>query len=121
MYSYKAKITEVYDGDTVTAEIDLGFNVKFTEKLRLYGINTPELRGETKSAGEVSRDFLRTMILGKEVEIETIKDKKEKYGRYLAKIWVAETTIENANVSNTKKIFINELLVRKGLAKEYLP
>lgn len=120
MYKYRATITEVYDGDTVTAEIDLGFNIKFTEKLRLYGINAPELRGETKSDGEKSRDYLRAMILGKVVEIETIKDKKEKYGRYLAKIWLSETTEENKFVSNTQKIFINESMVFKGFAKEYL-
>lgn len=85
-YFYKAKIVEVYDGDTVTAEIDLGFSVTIKEKLRLFGINAPELKGEDREKGIVSRDYLRAMILNKVVTIKTIKDKKGKYGRYLATI-----------------------------------
>jgi endonuclease YncB( thermonuclease family) len=46
LYTYKAQITEVYDGDTVTADIDLGFHTwRRDEKLRLYEINAPEMRG----------------------------------------------------------------------------
>jgi len=103
MYNYKAKIIKVYDGDTVTAEIDLGFKIVFTEKIRLYGINAPELKGIERTKGLVSRDRLRELILGKEVNIITLKDKKGKYGRYIATIF-----LDNKN--------INELLVKEGLA-----
>jgi micrococcal nuclease len=108
MYKYKATIIKVYDGDTVTAEIDLGFNIKITEKLRLLRINTPEIRGEERPDGLISRDVLRDKILDKEVIIETQKDKKGKYGRYLAEI-----IFEDNN--------INDWLVAEGLAvyKEY--
>ena len=79
MYHYKAKIIAVYDGDTVTALVDLGF-LHFQEmKLRLFGIDTPELRGEEREQGMVVRDLLREMILDKEVEIHSYKDKQEKY------------------------------------------
>lgn len=97
-YYYKAKIVDVYDGDTVTAEIDLGFNVKFKEKLRLFGINAPELRGEEREKGLVSRDYLRGLILDKTVTIKTIKDKKGKYGRYLATIIVDGLNINSEMV-----------------------
>ena len=44
MYEYKCDITRVVDGDTVDAEIDLGFDIIFKSRIRLYGIDTPESR-----------------------------------------------------------------------------
>jgi micrococcal nuclease len=55
MYEYKALIISVYDGDTVTALVDLGFFVKKEAKLRLYGIDTPEIRGEEREKGLISK------------------------------------------------------------------
>ncbi|WP_339624961.1 thermonuclease family protein [uncultured Winogradskyella sp.] len=108
MYQYKAKIIDVYDGDTVTALVDLGF-LSFREmKLRLYGIDTPELRGVEKVEGKKVRDIVRRMILGKEVTINSFKDKQGKYGRYLATI-VLEDGLN-----------INQWLVENGYAKPYL-
>ncbi|WP_370480008.1 hypothetical protein [Tamlana flava] len=58
MYTYKSKIIDVYDGDTVTAIVDLGF-LHFQEmKLRLYVSDTPELRGEEKEEGIKVRGIL---------------------------------------------------------------
>ena len=48
MYEYKAKLTRVVDGDTVDAVIDCGFNTFKKERVRLYGINTPECRTRDK-------------------------------------------------------------------------
>jgi len=110
LYHYKAKITEVYDGDTCTLDIDLGLNIwNKGEKIRLNRINAPELRGDEKAKGLESRDYLRSLILEKEIFIETIKDRKEKYGRYLAEIWLAD---ENGNFNN-----INDKMVKNGFAK----
>lgn len=108
MYEYKAKIIKVYDGDTVTAVIDLGFNVSITEKVRLYGLDAPEVRGDERPDGLISRDRLRDRILDQDVIIKTQKDKKGKYGRYIAEIY-----LEDEN--------INEWLITEGLAerKEY--
>ncbi len=108
MYNYKAHIKAVYDGDTVTAVVDLGFLHYQEMKLRLYGIDTPEMRGEEREEGLVVRDILRGMILDKEVEIHTFKDKQGKYGRYLATIH-----LDDLNV--------NQWLVDNGHAVEYLP
>ena len=108
MYNYKAKIIDVYDGDTVTAIVDLGF-LHFQEmKLRLYGIDTPELRGDEKEAGIVVRDLVREMILNKDVEIHSYKDKQGKYGRYLANLIV-------------DGLDVNQWLVDNGHAKSYFP
>ena len=108
MYQYKAKIIDVYDGDTVTALVDLGF-LSFREmKLRLYGIDTPELRGVEKVEGKKVRDIVTGMILDKEVTINSFKDKQGKYGRYLATI-VLEDGLN-----------VNQWLVENGYAKPYL-
>jgi micrococcal nuclease len=108
MYIYNAKVTDVYDGDTVTVDLDLGCNIWLrNEKIRLYHINAPELRGEEKPEGIKSRDWLRKRILGKEVLIQTIKDKRGKYGRLLGIIWEKESSES-----------INSQMVKEGLAEE---
>ena len=108
LYHYKALITDAYDGDTVTAELELGLKAAIKgEKLRLHRINAPEMRGDEKIAGKASRDWLRGRILGKTVLVETIKDKRGKYGRYLAEIWLPE----NGGYTN-----INDELVAQGYA-----
>jgi len=108
MYTYKAKIIAVYDGDTVTALVDLGFLHTQEMKLRLYGIDTPEMRGDEKVEGKKVRDIVREMILDKEVTIRSYKDKQGKYGRYLANI-----VLENG-------LDLNQWLVDNGHAKPYL-
>ena len=72
MYEYRANIIAVYDGDTVTADIDLGFEVWLRgQRLRLLNIDTPEVRGKSKKEGIVSRDALRDRILNKEVIVKS--------------------------------------------------
>ncbi len=104
-YKYSAFVESVYDGDTITISIDCGFGIVLKkQKIRLYGINTPEVRGEERELGLISRDKLREKILNKDIVIETIKDKKGKYGRYLGIIYY-----EGEN--------INDWLVKNKLAK----
>jgi micrococcal nuclease len=109
LYHYRAVVTEVHDGDTVTVDLDLGFHVwKRGEKIRLAHIDAPELHGATKAEGKAAGDFLRELLLNKNVIIQTIKspngsDKQEKYGRYLGVIW-----LDGVNV--------NDELVTKGYA-----
>ena len=112
MYIYRALVIKVYDGDTITVRVDLGFGVHIVERIRLYGINTPEVRGPERERGIKSRDWLRTLILNKEILIKTYKDKKGKYGRYLADVF-----IEN----ETGPVNVNDWLVKEQLAerKEY--
>lgn len=84
LYHYKAKVVSVYDGDTCTIDIDLGLHAWICgEKIRLNRINALELKGKERTKGIASRDFLRSLVLDKEIIIETIKDTKEKYGRNL--------------------------------------
>ena len=97
MFEYRAIVTKVYDGDTITVNIDLGFGVWVKgQKLRLLGIDTPEVRGKERPEGLKSRDALREKILDKEIRIKTEKDKKGKYGRWLATIYCGSDTSINS-------------------------
>ncbi len=110
LYYYRAVVESVYDGDTCTANIDLGLGTWIHgEKLRLNRINAPELRGAEREQGALSRDFLRSQIEGKEIFLQTIKDEKEKYGRYIAEIWLKQADGTWLN--------INDLLVQRGFAR----
>lgn len=110
LYYYKAIVKSVYDGDTCNVDIDLGLHVWIKdEKIRLNRINAPELKGSQKTKGLKSKEFLKNIILDKTIIIQTIKDKKEKYGRYLAEIWIKD--------DKGKLINVNDLMVQKGFAK----
>lgn len=109
MYTYKAKITEVYDGDTVTALVDLGFRISFEIKIRLLGIDTPELRGEERPQGLAARDRLRELVLGKEIILKTEKDKQEKFGR-----WLGELFFPDDDQS------VNQRMLQEGFGKKYM-
>ncbi len=108
-YVYRCRVEkpeDIYDGDTITVTIDLGFNINFGElTLRLHGIDAPEVRGAEKEAGRKSRDWLRERLKDREFIVQTIRDRKGKYGRYLAIIWV-----DGVNV--------NEEMVALGLAEK---
>ena len=79
--------------DTIRADIDLGFSTwKMNEPLRLYGIDAPEVRGEERPLGLAARDWLAQIVpVGSPVVLRTLKDRREKFGRYLAVIY-AETS-----------------------------
>ena len=109
-YFYRAHVVSVYDGDTCHVDIDLGFGVWIKkETLRLHRINAPEIRGESKEAGRRSRDYLRQLILDKDVMLQTIQDNKGKYGRYLAEIWLYDAPSDEWRN-------VNDLLVSNGHA-----
>lgn len=107
MYEYRAFVRRVYDGDTVTVDIDLGFDVVLrNQKIRLVRINAPEVRGVQRPEGLKSRDALRAKIGNRWIRIKTEKDKKGKYGRWLGEIWLDEECV-------------NDWLLKEGYAEEY--
>lgn len=118
LYVYRAIIlpSDVYDGDSVTADIDLGFGTWLRgQKLRLWGINTPELRGASRKKGIEAREFLRNLLPEDgEVYIRSHKDRKGKYGRWLCEILV--TTSSDTNIATNA----NDLLVATGHAVGYM-
>ena len=106
-------IHKTYDADTLTdVTIRLGFKIEYRTKFRLWGINAWELRGEEREKGIEARDYLKERIKGKQVAIETRKDRKGKYGRYLAILFVNDGKEEDPKWTN-----LNTELVIKGHAK----
>jgi|TARA_E500000331_G_scaffold321978_1_gene336560 micrococcal nuclease len=109
MYEYRAYVRKVYDGDTITVDIDLGFEVILkNQKIRLHGIDTPEVRGESKAEGIKVRDAVRKRIANKWVIIKTHRDKKGKYGRWLGEVY-----------SPDSEESINSWLLSEGMANKY--
>jgi len=108
LYNYQAKVLSVYDGDTIRCDIDLGFSMILSNQaIRLYGIDTPEVRGEEREEGLKVRDVVRDLILNKNVILQTIKDTKGKYGRWLGKVYLDD-------------LCVNDFLIENGYAKPYL-
>lgn len=144
-YLYKAKIIRILDGDSVVAELNCGLDIKVTKKMRLYGINAPEMRGPEKLKGQTSKRHLQDLLGAQWTDsestvrgyvlptvIETIKDKKGKYGRYLANIWVEQVDLQDFNpfvnydvlkncntthIDGKLMICINDIMVVQGQAK----
>ena len=108
LYYYKGMVRSVYDGDTARVDIDLGMSITIAnEPVRLNRINAPEVRGTEREKGLASRDYLRSRIDGKEILLQTEKDDKGKYGRYIVDIWLKE---------NDAYTNINDELVAEGFA-----
>ena len=123
MYQYKAELIRVIYGDTVDAMIDCGFSTFKKERIRLYGINTPETR--TRDLKEKEKGLAakaRLIELLKEGDnkfiVETSIDKKGKYGRLLGKLFRIKKSEHQALASSNKSY--NEILLDEGHAKEYL-
>ena len=114
MYEYRATVIQITDGDTLVADVQLGFRVAATITLRLAGINCPEVVGPTRAEGLAAKEFVRTLLPpGTPIRIVTYKDRKEKYGRYLADVYFANAMREET--------LLNTLLVETGHAAPFMP
>ena len=115
MYEYRVKkVTNVVDGDTVDVDLDLGFNISYSQRVRLAGIDTPESRTSDKfekSLGLEAKDYLKSKL--KDANIVVIKtekpDSSEKYGRILGWIYVDGNTVS-----------VNDQMIEDGYAWGYL-
>lgn len=87
-YINVSNVVSVHDGDTITVTTDLGRRLSITETIRLYGVNSPEL--STGEPGQVATKFVKDWFFsyGNDVVLCTRKDKKDKYGRLLATVFV---------------------------------
>jgi len=84
LYTYKATVERVIDGDTLECTIDLGLYTKTRQKLRLRAIDAPELR---TTRGQAAKAFVDEKLSGaSEIVVKTYKS--DKYDRYLADIFV---------------------------------
>jgi len=77
-------VDRVVDGDTFDVTVDLGFRVTTYQRLRLVGVDTPEIRGPERPEGLKVKEYVKGLIEGKELTIETFK--VGKYGRYICEV-----------------------------------
>lgn len=113
-YTYEhVNLIRIVDGDTVILEIDFGFKVgMLPDDYRLYGIDAPELRGETREAGLLAKEHLGRLLEGQTLRVTTYKN-PDKYGRYLVDIFVCDN--DGAYMS------VNQKMIEDGYAKIYSP
>ena len=115
MYKYFVKeVKNVVDGDTIDVIIDLGFDILFSSRVRLAGIDTPESRTTNKvekALGLESKEYLKKHLKdAKSVVIKTEKmNSTEKFGRILGWIYV-----------NGDKESLNDKMINDGYAWGYL-
>jgi len=117
MYTYKAILLRVVDGDTVDAQIDLGFDVSVKKRIRFAGINAPESRTrdlEEKARGLKAKDRVKAVL--SENSSFTLESKEiGKYGRVLGSIYI--------NMLDGKEcltqVCLNDQLIKEGHAVEY--
>ena len=112
-FFYEAEVLKVIDGDTIDLRVDLGFDVHHIIRIRLYGVNTPESKTSDdaeKVRGLAAKDFTSEWTKAStKVFIQTIKDKTEKYGRILARVYSDEACTK----------CLNDELIKSGNAVEY--
>ena len=114
MYEYRVKqVLKVVDGDTIDVVIDLGFDISYTSRVRLAGIDTPESRttdSREKILGLEVKEYLKKALDGaNDIVIRTEKvDSSEKYGRILGWLFI-----------NRQTDSLNTELVNKGYAWSY--
>lgn len=103
MFKYNAIVDYVVDGDTVDLSIDLGFDIWHKTRVRLLGLDTPE---KWHPYGKVVKKYVQESLEGQRVQI--VSSKQDKYGRYLAQIYVAG-----------RPETFNKHLINEGMAKAY--
>lgn len=103
-FEYSAKVNKIIDGDTIDVTLDLGFSLYLSQRVRLAEIDAPEMR---ESGGKDAKEFLKILLPeGSEVTIVTYKNGKEKFGRYLAQVFIGNTDV-------------NQTLLDSGLVERY--
>jgi micrococcal nuclease len=113
-YIYRIRsIHKVVDGDTIDADIDLGFDISLTKRIRLAGVDTPESRtadANEKKYGLESKEWLKKRCENaKDILIKTeLPDSTEKYGRIIGHLYI-----------NGEETSLNNQMITEGYAWEY--
>lgn len=117
MYEYRATIRKIVDGDTVDCDIDCGFDIVLSnQRIRLYGIDTPESRTrdlEEKKFGKLASRYIEEHVdVGETFTLRTHKDGKGKYGRILGELVCYVPEFD-------REMSLNTAMIQKNLAVAY--
>ena len=119
-YTYNAKLIRVIDGDTIDCMIDLGFDIFIKERVRLAGIDTPEIRTkdlEEKKRGFIAKERVEELLDdddGSFVLVCTDYNPRGKYGRVVGEIFLPSSSSSSDDES------VNQILLKEGLADEII-
>ncbi|MEO6509072.1 MAG: thermonuclease family protein [Patescibacteria group bacterium] len=110
-YSQTAKVIEVIDGDT--------FKIESGEKVRMIGIDTPELHHPSKPVQCYAKEALiqtKAIIDGKTVRLVKDISEVDRYGRLLRYVYLPIESTTPTVTQQPTELFVNEYLVREGYA-----
>ena len=137
-FSYRInKITKIVDGDTIDVLLDMGFDIKYQSRVRLFGIDTPESRTrnkEEKVRGLISKEYLKQALKkAKKLTIKTHKGSETgKFGRILGEIFADGVNLnlvmcnagfavqyygQNKSLVEAEHIKNKKKLIKKGILK----
>jgi endonuclease YncB( thermonuclease family) len=112
-FTYAAEVIRVVDGDTLYVNILLGFGAKCKEKLRLRGINTPELG---TPEGERAKKYVAELLpAGALIVLKSHKCKTDTYGRFVADIFYKAGADESERIIESGE-YLNQELLDRGFA-----
>lgn len=110
-YTRVAEVQKIVDGDTIDVLVYCGFRRYSSERLRLARINTPEVRGEERERGLVSKTFVEHALpLGSRIVFTSLNE--DAFGRWLSEVIYLD---ENGNECN-----LSDDLLANGLAELYI-
>jgi micrococcal nuclease len=110
-FAYRARLVKVVDGDTIDVEIDRGFRDVLTQRLRLLGVNTPEMHDADpikRAAAVAAKDYViawcdaalaASLVTGDKWELRIQTEKDDAFGRYLCRVWKADAYPSGVDLS----------------------
>ena len=137
-FSYRInKITKIVDGDTIDVLLDMGFDIKYQSRVRLFGIDTPESRTrnrEEKVRGLLSKSYLKNQLkTANKLTIKTHKGSETgKFGRILGEVFADGVNLnlkmckegyavqyygQNKSLVETEHMANKKKLIKKGILK----
>jgi len=111
LHIYAAELERVVDGDTLEVRIDLGFWVWKSEKIRLRGVDSPELGTRE---GHAAKKFVEGMLEG--IEMVVVKTyRTDKYARFVGDVFF-DPSLDKKEIIFEKGRFLNQELITAGHA-----
>jgi len=115
LWTFRALVDRVVDGDTLLVRVDLGFRTWTTERLRLRGIDTARLDSR---AGQRARDRVEELVRTVDFVILATA-RTDRYGRYLTDVFYGVDEPDPSAVA-AKGVYLNRQLLEEGLARPYV-
>lgn len=116
LFTTKAYVDKIIDGDTLLVSFDFNLDVSISQKLRLRGIDCPEMDTEE---GKRAKRFVESRLKPCEfIIVKTYKDRSDKFDRYLADVFYQTGASDPLLVAREGK-FLNQELLDERLAVRY--